>query len=472
MSDGPREDGYLSDEESAVARTAPSQRMCRWLVCPMLFLVAQWWLLIRPKPLLAVLPALWTPPSQTVRSELPPYPANLAEAFRLGWVAHEYNTTCNASTSSTSEQSQSCQALLRQAGRVVGVNRTLTAKELFAEEALLVRMAAERSLVDRVLGFFTFVNIIWVVSVVGVIFTVGPCLAYLCGSWLMERVAEVFRNIIVPTLQCLEAWGVLEATAYVLAMAFTAQGSRYLELQSDSASIVCLAGGLAFVPAWGYSTKLHTVGKGDADAFMCLSGCMLAGVLVPLALIHESPLIGFCAVLAFYASLGFVFAAFGWGFVVGFQGEKSMRRCLVASIVLILMFSSFRVLGLDPLYMRPFAVGVMCLGNIMYFLALLILSSKWSSSAHEHYIICQIVMVMSLTAALFVGSVFSMPAMTNTAVTFLVLYIMEKELEFDWHGFAVVVAFLNFAALFCLALFMHNHADNIVAMFDPKGLYI
>jgi len=259
--------------------------------------------------------------------------------------------------------------------------------------------------------------------------------------------------------------------AYVLATAFTAQGSRYPDLHSDAASIVCLAGGLAFVPAWVYSTKLHTPVGDNVDAYMCVSGCMLCGVLVPLSLIHQSPLIGFFAVLSLYAALGFVFAAFGLGFVIGFDGSDSTRRCLVASIVLVLLFSSFRVSGVEPLYIQPFAVGVMSLGNVMYFLALLILSSEWHSSK-ETYMIYQVAMIASITATLLLGCVFSMPAMTNTALTFLVLYILEKELEFDWHGFYVVVAFLNFAALFCLALFMHNHAGDIVTLFDPKGLYV
>ena len=54
----------------------------------------------------------------------------------------------------------------------------VTRDELRGVRALLLKMDSQRSIVDRVMGFFSFVNIIWVVSIVGVVMTVGPFLAH------------------------------------------------------------------------------------------------------------------------------------------------------------------------------------------------------------------------------------------------------------------------------------------------------
>jgi len=193
-------------------------------------------------------------------------------------------------------------------------------------------------------------------------------------------------------------------------------------------------------------------------------------VLVPLAVIHASRLVGFLAVLAIYGALGFVFLAFGMGFLIGFNGANALHRCVVASVILMVGLTALRVSGLDPSYVRPFALGGMCLGNIMYFLAVLILSSKWHGD-RDTYVLRQAAMLVSLIAAILLGSVYAIPAMTNTACTFLVLWLMEKELEVDWASCTVVVAFFNFVALFLASLWLHQHPQYILSMFDSSGMY-
>jgi len=82
-------------------------------------------------------------------------------------------------------------------------------------------------------------------------------------------------------------------------------------------------------------------------------------------------------------------------------------------------------------------------------------------------------MIGSLVVALLVGSVYVMPSMTNTATTYMVLYLMEKELEIRWGpGFGVVVLFANFVGLYFIAHYLHTHPRHIVSLFDAEGLYM
>merc|ERR1719421_1093693 len=124
--------------------------------------------------------------------------------------------------------------------------------------------------------------------------------------------------------------------------------------------------------------------------------------------------------MAVYGALGFMFGAFGFGFFVGFRSRDSTHRCIAASVLLITAFLFVRVSGVNSSYMRPFATGAMCLGNIMYFLGLLIVSSKWHCSDGS-YVVHQVLMLGSLVVAMLLGSVFGVPSMANTATTFLVL---------------------------------------------------
>ena len=105
------------------------------------------------------------------------------------------------------------------------------------------------------------------------------------------------------------------------------------------------------------------------------------------------------------------------------------------------------------------------LGNIGYFLALLILSSKWRSDGN--YVIMNTVMLVSLIAAAFVGSVVALPSYTNTASTFFVLWVMEKEMEIKWGSGWIAVLFVNFVALYFLAHHLHIHPEIITSLFDP-----
>jgi len=338
--------------------------------------------------------------------------------------------------------------------------------------AFIAELDAQQSTVDRVVGFFSFVNVVWLVSIVGLLATLGPCLAYLCGPVLLRCAKWLTTEVLQPVALALHRWGVWEAAAYLLAFLFSAQSCQYPAAQADAAIMVALTGSLAFAPCWMYSTSCHTTGSGDKEKFLLLSYALAAGVFAPLALLHDSQLLGFLTVLSAYGSLGFVFFAFGFGFAVGFDGRDALHRCAAASLALIAGFAGLRILGVNPAVLQPFGTAVMVLGNVMYFLALLIVSSGWRSQSAP-YAVRQCAMLGSLLAAILVGSVFAMPSMTNTATTFLVLWLMEKQLEVDWRpGMGMVVTFLNFVFLYFAAHYLHTHPEHVVSLFDARGVYL
>mmetsp|Transcript_13071 Transcript_13071/g.35871 ORF Transcript_13071/g.35871 Transcript_13071/m.35871 type:complete len:228 (-) Transcript_13071:201-884(-) len=225
------------------------------------------------------------------------------------------------------------------------------------------------------------------------------------------------------------------------------------------------------IPCWAYSTALHVKTRdGNQAQFFMLSNALIAATLAPLAIAHDSRLIGFVAVLAVYGAMGFLFQAFGFGFLVGFDSRDALYRCLASSVLLVVLFTSLRIFGLSPRFMRPFATGAMCLGNVMYFLAMLIISSNFRRDAN--YKACNAIMLASLVLAVLVGSVFALPAMSNTACVFFVLWAMTKETEQKWGEFVIVVIFLNFVAMYYVAHYLNTHPELVTSMFNPEGLYL
>eukprot|EP00746_Dinoflagellata_sp_MGD_P058082 gnl/MRDRNA2_/MRDRNA2_24923_c0_seq1.p2 gnl/MRDRNA2_/MRDRNA2_24923_c0~~gnl/MRDRNA2_/MRDRNA2_24923_c0_seq1.p2 ORF type:complete len:141 (+),score=17.62 gnl/MRDRNA2_/MRDRNA2_24923_c0_seq1:3-425(+) len=122
----------------------------------------------------------------------------------------------------------------------------------------------------------------------------------------------------------------------------------------------------------------------------------------------------------------------------------------------------------DPL-VAPFFLGVMVMGSIVNLLALLIMSSSfYKGKRGNHYCIANVAMIGTLTTFALLGSVFVAPALTNTALTFLGLWLMEKQFELPWHGIGYIVPmFLSFVALFFASLWLSTHPGFLVAMVSP-----
>jgi hypothetical protein len=439
----------------------------RWLLCPVIFIVGHWRLLFGPELLLNYYPALWTTSGKGVEEVLPPHPRNLYQAHELGWYASAYSRDCEGATAGQGH----CQELLQQAASVLSLSE-ISWEQLKAVRGFLKDLDQQQSLMDRVRGFFSFVNVMWLISIVGILCTVGPVLVLFFGPLLSRIVSAMVTNVVVPIGKALHKYGVFELFGYMLALAFSIQGSRYPAGQADAAIMVALTGGLAFIPLWMYSTKLHVhTSGGNEKLFLSITNSLLAATLAPLAVLHDSRLIGFLTILAVYGALGFVCGAFGLGYYIGFNGKDALGRCIAASIILIVTFTIVRLCAVDLAFMRPFATGAMCLGNVMYFLGMLIASSRFNCTYGGKYAARQAVMIGSLIAALLVGNIYALSSMSNTATTFLVLWLMEKQMEVQWQSFGIVVIFANFVFLYFVSHYLHTHPEHIVSLFDPTGLY-
>ena len=70
----------------------------RFLLCPLIFVLAQWALLLHPEPSIALLPALWTVDAALPDTTTPtPNPRTHSASFTLGYEAARFEA-CNSNT--------------------------------------------------------------------------------------------------------------------------------------------------------------------------------------------------------------------------------------------------------------------------------------------------------------------------------------------------------------------------------------
>lgn len=97
-------------------------------------------------------------------------------------------------------------------------------------------MLGQKSIIQKVWGFFTFVNIIWMLSIFGLAISVGPCLYEVIGPCVQRFMTTVFdiiqrmvvwllQNIVIPLVTFLHDWGVFEILMYMLSFQLIREGS-------------------------------------------------------------------------------------------------------------------------------------------------------------------------------------------------------------------------------------------------------
>ena len=94
-----------------------------------------------------------------MRRVLPPVPRTLSEAFALGELAQRITT--EAAWSSQRAE------LLAHAAKLVG-SESMTLEQLEQVPRYLLELEEHRGIISRVTGAFTFINLMWLVSIVGI----------------------------------------------------------------------------------------------------------------------------------------------------------------------------------------------------------------------------------------------------------------------------------------------------------------
>eukprot|EP00929_Paragymnodinium_shiwhaense_P117262 TRINITY_DN8767_c0_g1_i1.p1 TRINITY_DN8767_c0_g1~~TRINITY_DN8767_c0_g1_i1.p1 ORF type:complete len:329 (-),score=34.23 TRINITY_DN8767_c0_g1_i1:328-1314(-) len=328
------------------------------------------------------------------------------------------------------------------------------------------------------MGFFSFVNIMWLGAIVGIAVSVGPVVwllsAPLRGLFqkLLVRVKDALiwlaENVLLPLCARLHEWGVWEALAHVASFVLVTQAAR---MQTGPSTYVALSGLGLCAAAWKYSFSLHSASK--LREVVPLEYGLVAALCIPHAIMHQSGLIGYGAVAAVLGCLGFSAAAYPFCYCVGFASEAAMERTCVCTALGLVAFQALSIAGVNRAWLLPFSSAVSVLGGIGHYLALLITSNAYYYPGHSRsrggrdsvYAKANFLMLGSLLASQAYGHIYGVKSLANTSTTFAVLWVLDKVRELKGLN-AWFLVFGGSVITYYAALWLHAHPDFVVAMFQ------
>jgi hypothetical protein len=254
-----------------------------------------------------------------------------------------------------------------------------------------------------------------------------------------------------------------EAFMHYFTFSVCAQSRRNLAGQALSAETFGFIGGLLLIASALYSLYLHVPRTMGMQWLGFLVGVCFFGVLAPLSLIQRNQIFGFLAIAVGHALCTFLFTKLGLGARAG-SGWRGSVCCAAFASMGVFFILAFVRLCSEEEHLEPLALGGVLLGHIAYFAAMLLLSSKWVVESDDYWNL-QCIMGMSLSIVLLIGKMCDIAAFNNTSNVVLIIWLMCKELELKVDSVA-----MKLVAVYMLYHFLDQ--ESIIAMFDPRGLYV
>jgi hypothetical protein len=223
-------------------------------------------------------------------------------------------------------------------------------------------------------------------------------------------------------------------------------------LEPPLGEYIAFPGCLSLIGLWILSNYLHhkklqTFYKAWGTNAYSL-GCLLSTIVWgAIALFYESTVIGFITIIALEAYLGFAIVAQPGTYLLGFTSRSLLPRAVFSSLFLLIVYVSVRLTSIELPTFSIFAPGVLFVGTFVYFLGLLIWSSKWYSRQKSEYAILQPITIISGAIALYLGSVGEIQQLQGIGGTFFFLYVIEKYFELMWSQKRIVWATLGLSIL-------------------------
>ena len=393
---------------------------------------------------------------------------NMTTAFRMGQL-HSQLTSILESHSEENQDTTNMliASILRQAEILVGrPPYTVSKTDLLNAYDETERVENSVSLITKVRGFFSFVNIIWLLAICGISVAILPTLYHILApfrKWFLEMASKLFTRVILPLVMRLHSYGIFEIMAYLLCYQFVAEGFR---MDFDSGLYVALTGAILVIPAMSYSTMVWGIKESKQMHNVTLLQCLclwLIACWVPLALHFQSTLLGFGVVIAFFVAIGFDAGIGRLCIFIGFRGDKEIIRVCITSLILTSVFVFVRVCGIGTREQwAPFSCALSTMGSNMLFLSLLILCQLGKDITFYN-----IVMGILLVLYTVIGFVVGLDSMKNTSLTHLVIWILESYTVFHFkskfNGWVFLL--LISTVLWKVSLFLHQNPQYIITMF-------
>lgn len=288
---------------------------------------------------------------------------------------------------------------------------------------------------------------------------------FLAGVFLVVSLAGLALFYLGPVLRSVP-YAVYEVLAWTACFA----GLLSQRLWPATDFWLVIPGALAVLPCFLLTKTLHfpelrTPGETiKAGSVACT---VLWGFF---AILYQSQFLGFLAVAAFETRLGFSVLAMPLCYAIGFSDREVIPRSMGASFLMLASYVVVVATGADFGGFEVFKAGMLKVGAFVYFTGCLIVSNRYyRRAAHNggvdaEYFLLQLLTIGSGAAALYLGALLGIPALSGIGGTFFALYLVEKYMEIPWQKVGWAWGLLGLSlGLYYLAGFATTHPRYFVA---------
>ena len=267
-------------------------------------------------------------------------------------------------------------------------------------------------------GLFSFTNILA---------TASSFLAAIAIGSLITAYLIIFRKII-PVV-------VYESVFYSIILAAIASGYwqpgatyQYILLSA------CLSlGGMLGFSYWQHKSSWQQLSQKIGLDIFSLCTLFLFLVWSAVAIAYQNVAIAFLAVFALEAFLGFAVAITPLTYIIGFRNRAVIFKTTIISLLLSIIYVTAQITDTTLAYIDIFTPAIEYIGTFVYFLGLLIVSSKWYFRQNFNlYLLMQGVTIVSGVTALYVSSIWNISILRGVSGTLFTLYAIEKYIELPW----------------------------------------
>jgi len=232
-----------------------------------------------------------------------------------------------------------------------------------------------------------------------------------------------------------------------------------------SNSWVIFFGCLVFLSAISLSIKLRCWARQDVGLIASWI-CFFVWSLV--AIYQQNQEVGYLAVMALESALGFVMFSGPLMIAIGFQNEKIIPSGTFSSFILMIIGYILYLQKQMNFLTIPFTRPLIFLGTFVYFIGLIILSSRWYRSWQNRrfiFILLQIITFTSGLSMMFFGPMLEIPFIQSIGGTMFVLWLLQKYAEIaPWNDFWLgTCSLLGFGGiLYGFAYFLQSHPEYFI----------
>ena len=390
--------------------------------------------------------------------------------------------------------------ILKKAQEIVGTGKMNA--EILHKYYEFLDSKDKNSFISRVKGFFNFVNVIWMISIFGIIISFQSSLKILIDKFveiilfffesfiypilvffkpillkmidmfkiffiiLIQKIIIIFEDFIIPIIIKLYIYGVIECLAYVFSIILISDG---MKVNKEWGFYISLTGIAFILLLFAYSIELkgeRSIGEEEIRLTSIILSILTTIVLFSLSVYFNSKFLSFLATIIFYLFVNSKAVKFGL-FNENRSFEDFRIQLVISSFFLINFYIILRWANIDNQIIELYNIPIQIFGTLIYYLGMLIISSKDYCIRMDSYVRRQIIYIASLFLFIFFGIILNLPFLTNITYVFGIVYLIAKGIEITSRIKDGVWLWVFAISIFTwrLSLYLHKHPEIVISLF-------